>query len=318
MGWNLNVAEAKEIYLTEEDCWRYIQQFLMHAHHTTTYKFILMKALLESVVEISDSGKLRFIEVSKHVAKIYWNLSVTHELQQLNSKEKKSSIDNVILDFQQKHQIPKEWHFDKIPSNTQDDLIKKVDQVFKKYVYGSLYSAFDGTIYSFNKREGWLKLSPPYVVFFEKYKRILITLTNFHLAKFLEKYNEKEAVESLLNKVEYVSHRQSLLEFQILLQKYGEHHCFYCKKEIRKPHVDHFIPWSYVQNDVLWNFVLACPSCNMSKNNKLAHLSFLDKLIERNDAWKDYTEMTTYSDKKLIHMYDYAKINGFVADWMPN
>lgn len=317
MSWDLNVAEAREIYLTEEDCWRYTQQFLMHAHYTTTYKFILMKALLESIIEISDSGRLQFIQVTKHVTKIYFNLSITLKLQQLNSKEKTSSIDKVMKEFQMKYQIPDNWHFDKIPESQQNELIKQVDTVYKKYVYGSFYTSFGGTIYSFNKKEGWLQLAPQYIVFFEKYKRILITLTNFYLAKFLEKYNTKEAIQSLLNKVEFASVRQSLLEFQILLQKYGEHQCFYCKKTIKKPHVDHFIPWSFVQNDVLWNFVLACPSCNSSKNDKLAHSTFLEKLVERNNSWRTYEEMSTYSESKLIHMYDYAKLNGYVADWMP-
>ena len=91
MGWDLNVAEARDEYLTESDCWRYTQQFLMHAHHTTTYKFILMKALLESVTEISDSGRLTFAQVTKHVTKIYWNLTVTHKLSQLNSRDNNSS-----------------------------------------------------------------------------------------------------------------------------------------------------------------------------------------------------------------------------------
>ena len=317
MAWDLHVADASDEYITEADCWRYTQRFLMHAHHTTTYKFILMKALLESIVEISDTGKLTFLQVSKHVTKIYWNLSITHQLRQLNSKEKKSSIDQIIENFQLKHSIPALWNFDRISSEQQFELIKQVNSVFKKYVYGSLYGAFNNTIYSFSKKEEWLKLTPPYIVFFEKYKRILMNLTNYQLAQFLEKYNDKAVVENLLSKVEFVSVRQSLIEFQKLLKKYGDHHCFYCQKKIQKMHVDHFIPWSYVQNDVLWNFVLACPSCNSSKSNKLAHSNYLEKIIERNSVWLSYEEMTNYTDTRLIHMYDYAGLNGFVGEWVP-
>ncbi|MER2000330.1 MAG: HNH endonuclease, partial [Lysinibacillus sp.] len=98
-----------------------------------------MKALLESVVEISDTGKLTFLQVSKHVTKIYWNLAITHQLRQLNSKEKKSSIGQIIENFQLKHSIPTLWNFDRISSEQQFELIKQVNSVFKKYVYGSLY-----------------------------------------------------------------------------------------------------------------------------------------------------------------------------------
>ncbi|WP_375105972.1 HNH endonuclease [Lysinibacillus fusiformis] len=317
MGWNLNIAEATEKYLTENDCWRYTQQFLMHAHHTSTYKYILMKALLESVAEINDSGRLLFFQVTKHVTKIYWNLVVSHSLSQLNTKNNQSRINKVIEDFQRQHHIPKYWNFDQIPDEQQQQLISQVNAIFKKYVYGSFYKSFDGTIFSFNKKEGWLKLMPPYIVFFERYKPILMKVTNYHLAKFLEKHNSKENVEQILTKVELVSHRQSLEVFQKFLILYGDNYCFYCQKSLIKMHVDHFVPWSYVQNDLLWNFVLACPSCNSSKNNKLAHKKYLDLLLDRNNMWTSYEQMNTYSEHKLVHMYDYAIQNGYKHNWFP-
>lgn len=317
MGWELNVAEAKDIYLTESDLWRYTQHFLMHSHHTTTYKYILMKALLESLPEVSESGRLTFLQVTRHVTKIYWNLTVTYQLGQMNSKEKRSSLEQVIIEFQREHRIPREWNFDKIAEPQQALLIKDVNDIFKKYVYGSFYKSFDGTIYSFHKKEGWLQLASPYIVFFEKYKRILMNVTNYQLALFLEKYNTKEAMEKILTKVEFVSARQSLSEFQLLLKQYGEERCFYCNKAVKKSHVDHFVPWSYVQNDVLWNFVLACSSCNSSKSNRLAHTEYLGELVARNSRWLAYDQMETYSEKKLVHMYDYAIQNGFLGDWRP-
>ncbi len=317
MSWDLNIAEARDVYLTESDMWRYTQHFLMHAHHTTTYKHVLMKALLESLPEISDSGQLTFLQVTRHATKIYWNLTVTYKLGQLNAKEKRSGVEQVILDFQYKHGIPSDWNFERIPEAQKEQLIKELMEIYKKYVYGSFYKSFDGTIYSFNKREGWLQLAPPYIVFFEKYKKILMNVTNYQLALFLEKYNTKEAMVQILTKVEFVSARQSLAEFQQLLKKYGEEYCFYCNKALKASHVDHFVPWSYVQNDVLWNFVLACPACNSSKSNRLADNKYLEELVERNNAWFTYEYMETYSERKLVHMYDYAIQNGFLGEWRP-
>ncbi|WP_214811319.1 hypothetical protein [Exiguobacterium sp. s127] len=71
MGWRLDIAEASENYLTESDLWRITQQFLLNATHTTTYKHVLMKALLECTTEIDETGKVTFLEISKHVTKIY-------------------------------------------------------------------------------------------------------------------------------------------------------------------------------------------------------------------------------------------------------
>ncbi|TCI39345.1 hypothetical protein EVJ29_01540 [Exiguobacterium sp. SH4S7] len=77
-------------------------------------------------------------------------------------------------------------------------------------------------------------------------------------------------MEQILSKLEFVSARQSLDEFKQILLSHGHPVCFYCTKPLRQTHIDHFIPWSYMQNDVLWNFVLACPTCNTSKNNRMA------------------------------------------------
>lgn len=72
-----------------------------------------------------------------------------------------------------------------------------------------------------------------------------------------------------------------------------------------------------MQNDVLWNFVLACSSCNSSKSNRIAHTEYLGELVARNSRWLAYDQMETYSEKKLVHMYDYAIQNGFLGDWRP-
>ena len=105
-------------------------------------------------------------------------------------------------------------------------------------------------------------------------------------------------------KVELVTNRQSLKEFQLLLQHAGIQHCFYCNQPLKKAiHVDHFIPWSYFQNDLLWNFVLACPSCNISKKDKLATNLYLEHLIDRNEQLKSITNLENqfenYSSTKL-------------------
>lgn len=317
LGWDLSVAEAKSVYLTESDLWRFTQQFLMNASHTTTYKHILMKALLECTTELNESGVLSFHQIAKHVTKIYWNLIVTHGLTQMNQFGKQSAVEKAMLSFQKEHNIPSVWNFDRLPEQQQNQLIRNVNQFYKKYVYGSFYHSFNETIYSFNRKEEWIQLVPVYVVLFEKYKRMLMNVTNYQLAVFLEKYNSKEAMERILSKLEFVSVRQSLEEFKQILLSHGYAACFYCLKPIKQIHVDHFIPWSYMQNDVLWNFVLSCPTCNTSKNNRLANIDYLYTLVERNHELRSVEHMSTYKESKLIHLYHYAVQNGFENNWVP-
>lgn len=319
-GFKLTVGEAKEVYLTESDLWRHTQLFLMNAKHSANYKHILMKALLECMPEIGIDGKITFMQITRHVAKIYWNLVITHGLRQMRGTQKMSGVESTLYKFQEKYLIPKDWVFDRIPSEQQELLIKQINKVFKTNVYGSFYYSFDHTVYSFNVKEEWLQITPPYRVFFEKYKTILMNVTNYQLALFLEQVNPHEAMQHILTKLEFVSARHSLEPFRAMLEMHGLCDCFYCKKNAKKMHVDHFVPWSYVQNDVVWNFVLACQSCNTSKNNKLAHKDYLDCLIERNNKWSalNYDNMETYEEKKLVHLYEYAIQNGFQSDWRPN
>lgn len=59
--------------------------------------------------------------------------------------------------------------------------------------------------------------------------------------------------------------------------------CLYTGKrlEIRKYDLDHFIPWSFVSHDLLWNLMPSDPSINSSKSNKLPDLElYLPSLAE--------------------------------------
>ena len=82
--------------------------------------------------------------------------------------------------------------------------------------------------------------------------------------------------------------------------------------------MDHFIPWSFVKDDKLWNFVLSCSSCNIKKSNKIVLKEFLGKLKERNNKIlleknsnyiisKDFKH---YNDEVLSRMWKYAKFSG--------
>lgn len=47
--------------------------------------------------------------------------------------------------------------------------------------------------------------------------------------------------------------------------------CYYCHKRIVRYHIDHIIPLSRGGSNDISNLVLACPSCNLSKGNKLLY-----------------------------------------------
>jgi HNH endonuclease len=154
----------------------------------------------------------------------------------------------------------------------------KVKKKAKLNVMGAIYGDTNCTIYDFDNNRELIKINSSYYSFMQRFQKILFYLTNYHLALFLEKFNQKDDITNLLMKVENVSKRSSLNEFYFLLSSIYNDKCFYCGNVIKKKasiHVDHFIPWSFVQTDQLWNLVISCSSCNLAKNDKLAVDTFL-------------------------------------------
>mgnify|MGYP000224375912 CR=1 FL=1 len=95
---------------------------------------------------------------------------------------------------------------------------------------------------------------------------------------------EKDTVR-LLDKIDESAKRNNLTYYRnLLFNEFGVHNCFYCGKPLKpdKIDVDHFIPWSFIKDDMLWNLVLSCPHCNRQKNDKLPDETFLYILQERN------------------------------------
>ena len=97
-------------------------------------------------------------------------------------------------------------------------------------------------------------------------------LNYYAWARFLEKVNDDDVLIRILEKLELATPQRKDLSLyrDILYKEFQEDRCFYCGKKLDKNiHVDHFIPWTFVKNDNLWNFVLTCPRCNLRKSDSL-------------------------------------------------
>jgi 5-methylcytosine-specific restriction endonuclease McrA len=79
------------------------------------------------------------------------------------------------------------------------------------------------------------------------------------------------------------------------LNGYQKGKCFYCFRDIEiessNTHVDHFFPHVVKAHSVLdnvdgvWNLVLACSSCNLSKSDQRPHQKYLLRLYQRNEFY---------------------------------
>ena len=153
-------------------------------------------------------------------------------------------------------------------------------------------------------------------------------LNYYAWARFLEKVNDDDALIRVLEKLDMATPQRKDLSMyrDILFNEFQEDRCFYCGKKLdKKIHVDHFIPWTFVKNDNLWNFVLACPKCNLKKSGNLACRNYVAKIGNRNSFIVNNTisnpairiEFDGYYDGLLDRMWSYAKMSGIrERDWI--
>jgi CRISPR/Cas system Type II protein with McrA/HNH and RuvC-like nuclease domain len=326
MSHKLQVGEMKASYLTDKEIWSHFNYiFSSKSKNSTTYKFVLIKSILENLYNVNEKLELNYSVLFSSFSKIYWNLVIHHNLNQINMTDKKAEVQRILLDVQKKHQIPHSLVFDKLSNELQIEIISKVTKRCKLNVMGAIYGDTGCTIYDFDNGKEQLRLNSTFYSFMQRFQRVLNYLTNYHLALFLEKFNENGDTTNLLLKVENVSKRSSLDHFYQMLSSFYNGKCFYCGKAIKKEnaHVDHFIPWSFVQADQLWNLVIACSACNLSKSDKLANKLFLETVIERNGTLitipelRKREDMKVYTSKKLKDLYNYSVENGFTDIWLP-
>ena len=118
-----------------------------------------------------------------------------------------------------------------------------------------------------------------------------------------------------------IERKKLLYYYRDILFREFESKCFYCGKTVNLKHVavDHFIPWSFIKDDNLWNFVLACPACNSRKSDKLANAEYLDILVKRNEGMliEQFPKMRNYRSVHLRKVYDWARFNGYKEIWTP-
>ncbi|QPC45571.1 HNH endonuclease domain-containing protein [Mangrovibacillus cuniculi] len=329
MSHKLKVGELQEAYRTDEEIWRIFTIVLStKSVKSSTYKFALMKALIENLYNVNEDCELTYNQLVYTFAKMYWNLVVKNNLLEHNSnKQKKAKVVTVIKAIQQRYFIPDDLMFDTLDDSIQLELTNKVKAVMKENVFGALYGDTNGVFYAFNHQVEVLRLHPTVHQFMMKYQRLIIYLTNYHMAKMIDSLNEVPDTNGLLNKIESIAKRTSLKPFEKLLLSYFDSCCFYCQKPlkmgIRETHVDHFIPWSFVQSDQIWNLVLSCNQCNLKKSDKLPFRAFVDVIMERNEVLRETGDsqvarwMENYRRDKVGLLYEYAVRNGFDGVWGP-
>ncbi len=324
-GWKIRQGFFKPEKISDDEIWQKVNFFYSDSRKRNTYKFGMMKSILDSLFTmtmLNDGYYISYDTLFDKFTHNYWNLVVKYQLKQMrkDGRSEISVIERILLNYKKESLEDSDIPFDAICDEDRKKIISMVKSECKKYVLGAIYEDFDGYIYSFDLSGSGIYINPYFYDYFTKYKIEIEKINYYEWAKFLETINDDAALVRVIDKLELATpKREDLSIYRYVLEvEFEQHNCFYCGKKLTQNiHVDHFVPWSFIKSDVLWNFVLACPACNIKKSNKVPAINILMVLKERNQLLQKSISnpiveehFSNYTDNKLERMWHYARLSG--------
>jgi 5-methylcytosine-specific restriction endonuclease McrA len=326
-GFDLKEGQYDERNASDDELWSaFACVFSSKSRNDSSYKFGFLKSIIDNLYNVDNDLTLSFDQLFSKFGEIYWNLILKHGLRQkvVTNDNRETYLEQVLYATVDKYRIYEPIPYESLTQEMMVDISHQVKVKCKKYVVGALFEDTNHLFYSFSRKEEWIKINPVMYEFICKHKVVIEKLNYYEWARFLERINEESVVVRLLDKIDESAKRNNLSAYrQILYDEFEYKNCFYCGKPLRsdKIDVDHFIPWSFIKDDNLWNLVLACPSCNRRKSDKLPAGKYLTDLIDRNHhiiIETHRSDMQNYQDRMVSYVYNWAKINGYDKIWQPD
>ena len=276
---------------------------LVKGRKDNTYKFALARFILDEIKFLEPQDlKIPYSKIAESFLKYYWNQIVVYKLKQDFKLKRKPLIVSILEEKTKEITQSYESFFKKkenkllrlqlikdIENNCLRDVIPRFQidhkqNIYQHFAIKKLNKKNKIRFYLPKEDKRYILIPKSSILVLKRSKHLLFYLTILEWAKFLEKTN---FTPRLIEKIERLNNpqRKPLTKYKnILLNLEKTPSCFYCGKclDINEIHIDHFIPWSYIFEDKLWNLVISCDKCNLKKSNFLSTQSYLDKLMGRN------------------------------------
>ena len=315
---------------------------LSRGSKNNTYKFALARFLLEYSI-IHDEYSIRhekqqvgYSDIAECFFKYYWLQECKSKLQHGPKNQTPRVITAIQAEFKKKA-YPQS--FKKIQKEESDKVarcVKKIartcrrDVIYRfqliggterKIFYNYFATSYKGS--SGNKKmdpKGGILLNPDAMRFFRENFMPLHKSVILEWIRFLEKRNF--GTPRMIQKIEGINQcARNQQKFVDELKLFRDHHCFYCNDKLkfdRYTHVDHVIPFDYIGNTEMWNLVLSCQVCNCKKLGNLPPRHYIEKLLDRNDTYKDKNDLIqksldvlNYDNHDINWHYKNARTHGY-------
>lgn len=324
-GHLLKEGQYEDRSVSSDELWSaFSYAFSSQAVHASSYKYGFLKAIIDNLYNVDSELRLTFDQLFSKFGEIYWNLVLKHGLRQSpTSKDgRQTALEQVLFDTRDRYHITEPIPYESLTPEMMQYVSQHIKTRCKQNVVGALYEDTRRLFYSFNRNEEWLQINPAMYEFICRHKTIIESLNYYEWAKFLERVNDDEVVIRLYDKIDESARRSNLSVYRrILYDEFEVRYCFYCGRPLNPQaiQVDHFIPWSFIKDDNLWNLVLACQTCNNKKSDRLPDERYLHRIIIRNHGLvnAEQERMRNYEDGKLQNIYHWARVNGYNTIWTP-
>lgn len=257
------------------------------ANTTATYKFYWFVTVLDIVVK-ERKTRMSFWEIIAGIIAESWYPIHYFKL----SFGKSDSLYVQSLALQKALNIPIDADKEKIKrtllDNLNEDRIKSLLRVFTlnvpyrflspwikytndKEVVKKSQTLENDCLYSIHEEE--IVINESWIEYLTENYTILRDFTFWNLTEFIQKRNPN--VPDVSSKLIKPILRDSLTKqhrfWDSYIETVGNVHCIYTGKSLlsKQYDLDHFIPWSFVSHNLLWNLIPADPSINSSKSNNL-------------------------------------------------
>lgn len=301
-----------------------IQLILEAGDFTSTYKFALLLSLSNLSIRKGDDTPnpltLSYEEIAEQFIEQYWKQSLPFEyidkdnfvLQQNTGSQIViiQAIQELMLTCSTLQQAKKSLYWHRI--------IKKMATTIKNYP-AKLLQNIEGQslnfLYDWQSTGTYLTLKKNVMYCLRQFNGIIRQLVQQRWADFVRQLPKNKDILQGQQDIQaflFDEQRNSLKKVSELYQDLQESRCFYCHKKIQgSAEADHFIPWSYYQQDTLHNFVIADKQCNGAKSNFLADTDLLKLWLERNHQYGD--QIHQFSEN--IGMVSNQEASENIAKW---
>lgn len=136
---------------------------------------------------------------------------------------------------------------------------------------------------------------PDWAVYIEKHYAIVRSWTSWEWLKYMQQRNS--SVPGIVNKIFMPQQRGSLsnqTKYWRLVLQHETVRCIYSRQPLSLDRIalDHYLPWSFVAHDQIWNLIPVVPEVNSSKSNSLPSAQYFQEFV----AIQHLGLTTTYSN----------------------